>query len=118
MSRRDKIFGYWGETEAANFLVRQGFKVVEKNYYSTVGEIDIVAKKGDDFYFIEVKTRRAGGLATDLAVTTAKKRKFAKTIKHYCYHRSVAEVGVISASLMVVLDAKNSSLTFRLAVMY
>ena len=46
-----KKIGEWGENLACAFLCHRGFKIIERNYYTTVGEIDIVAKLGDDFYF-------------------------------------------------------------------
>ncbi len=47
-----------GEKLAAEFLEKQGMKVIEKNWrFSRVGEIDIIAQEGDTLVFIEVKTR-------------------------------------------------------------
>lgn len=115
---RKKTVGAWGEEQAARFLERQGFEVVERNFHATVGEIDIVARKGDDFYFVEVKTRRAGPLGFDTAVTTAKKHKLQKTIARYCVYRGVRDVGLIPASLMVVVDRDKQTVSFRLAVLY
>lgn len=114
---RNRVIGEWGESQACAFLERNGFHVVERNYYATVGEIDIVATKGGDYYFLEVKTRRAGALAYDTAITSHKKHKMLKTIKHYCYHRRVAG-STIPASLMVVFDQITKIVQFRLAVLY
>ncbi|QQG38083.1 MAG: YraN family protein [Candidatus Kaiserbacteria bacterium] len=47
--------GNLGEEIACQFLVRKGFKVVERNYRRPWGEIDIVAQKGDEVRFVEVK---------------------------------------------------------------
>lgn len=57
MSR--KSFGHWGENLAVEFLVRHGFTVVSRNYYCQEGEIDIIAFKNDEWWFVEVKTRRS-----------------------------------------------------------
>ena len=72
MEGRKKIFGKWGEDLAVKFLIGRGFKVIERNFFTTVGEIDIIAKKGDDYYFVEVKTRLDSELATDLSITPTK----------------------------------------------
>ena len=45
-----------GESLACEFLVKQGFEIVEKNYLKKWGEIDIISRKGAKLYFIEVKT--------------------------------------------------------------
>ena len=51
--------GQLGEQLAAEHLVRQGFRIVERNYRTRWGELDIVAFDGRTLAFCEVKTRRA-----------------------------------------------------------
>jgi len=46
-----------GEEYACVYLEREGYHVVKRNYLRKWGEIDIVAKRHDVLYFIEVKTR-------------------------------------------------------------
>ena len=110
--------GAWGEGQACLFLERQGFCVLSRNFHTTSGEIDIVAEKGGDYYFIEVKTRRAGDMATDLAVTSTKLRRFRKAVLTYCYRHTIAEGSFIIASLMVVVDPTTKQVSFRLAAIY
>ena len=59
--------GEKGETAASEYLVREGHKIVERNFKTYFCEIDIVSVKGDRMYFTEVKTRknalRGGGIA-------------------------------------------------------
>lgn len=117
MSRRRKNIGDWGENQACRFLTRKGFSVIERNYHATVGEIDIVARLDGDFYFIEVKTRLAGDLANDLAITYEKKRRLDKTVRHYCYYRKIGEVGLINAGLIVYVDKASKLVKFRLVVL-
>jgi len=54
------------EQVAADYLVREGFEVVERNYRRRHCEIDIVARRSDVMYFVEVKYRQddhfGGGL--------------------------------------------------------
>ena len=114
---RQKL-GEWGEEQACLFLARKGFKVIDRNFQTTQGEIDVVAVKGGDYYFVEVKTRAAGDLATDLAVTASKKYKLGKTIKRYCFERNVTEGSFILASLMVIFDRSTRTVDFRLAVLF
>lgn len=49
--------GAWGEDMAAAFLVRQGFTIIERNWRTRWGEIDIIASRGQHLHFVEVKTR-------------------------------------------------------------
>ena len=50
--------GRLGEQLAAEHLVRRGFEIVERNYRTRWGELDIVAFDGRTLAFCEVKTRR------------------------------------------------------------
>lgn len=47
--------GILGEDLAEVFLMKQGFKILDRNYLRKWGEIDIVAKKGKSLRFVEVK---------------------------------------------------------------
>lgn len=116
MTRGRKNLGDWGEGIAAKWLKTKGFTILEQNYFSPYGEIDIVAKLGDDIYFIEVKTRRARELANDLSITKQKLFKFKKTVRHFCYKRGVGEIGIVLAGLIVLVDKITKTVSFRLAV--
>jgi len=55
--------GQVGELAAEKFLKREkGFKICERNWRSGRDEIDLIAYEFDILVFVEVKTRRAGGL--------------------------------------------------------
>jgi putative endonuclease len=49
--------GHQGEQIAASFLESQGYLLIDRNWRCARGEIDIVACRGDDLVFVEVKTR-------------------------------------------------------------
>lgn len=57
MSLYQKNLGRTGEDLALDYLKSHGFFILEKNFISKVGEIDIIAEKNHCLYFIEVKTR-------------------------------------------------------------
>lgn len=56
--------GMGGEDAAAEWLRGNGFELLHRNWRNGRYEIDIVARRGDRIHFVEVKTRRAGGLTT------------------------------------------------------
>ncbi len=118
MSTVRKKVGAWGEDQAAAFLARQGFTVVERNFFATTGEIDIIARRDEDWYFVEVKTRQSGDMATYSSITPAKKHKLEKTVKSYCFKRGIAEGSFILAGLLVEFNRATRHVTFRFAVFY
>jgi len=50
--------GRIGEEEAVKFLKKNKYRIIERNFRTKFGEIDIIAKKGKKVVFIEVKTRK------------------------------------------------------------
>lgn len=90
MSTRQK--GNEGEDLAIDFLREKGYKIIEKNFYSRSGEVDIVAldpstssgRGGETLVFVEVKTRwsKAFGEPAE-AVTPWKLNSIIKTASYY-----------------------------------
>jgi putative endonuclease len=56
------LLGKTGEDIAVRFLSAKGYRVVERNVRYPWGEIDIVARDGDEVVFVEVRTRSIGRL--------------------------------------------------------
>ena len=72
-------FGIIGEKIAQDYLRNQGYKILETNFYTKRGEIDIITQKDECIVFIEVKTRTNLKYGTPaMAVNSVKK----KHIKH------------------------------------
>jgi putative endonuclease len=78
------VLGLRGESIAVWFLKKKGYKILEKNYYTKLSEIDIIAKDKDDLVFVEVKTRadKYHGNPED-SVTTFKVHKLTRAIEIY-----------------------------------
>lgn len=53
--------GRWGEQTVADHLVAEGYAIVERNWRMNHLEVDIIATRGDEIAFVEVKTRRDDG---------------------------------------------------------
>lgn len=78
--QRNQAVGEQGEVAATAYLVSRGYAVLERNFRSRGGEVDIVAKDKDGtIAFVEVKTRRSlvYGLP-QLAVTRRKQHQVSK----------------------------------------
>ncbi len=84
MTLYKKRFGKKGEGIAADYLIDRGFDIIEENFRSKFGEIDIVARKGNKLYFVEVKTRanRKRGMPYE-AVNKRKIHQIKKAATYY-----------------------------------
>ena len=83
-----RIVGNFGEKEAARFLRRSGYRILEQNYTAKESEIDIIARKKGVTAFVEVKTRNIKNLGGKEArpassVTPEKQRKIIKAASRY-----------------------------------
>ncbi len=56
-----KEIGFLGEDAANKYLMDNGYKILQRNFRTRFGEIDIIAKEGKYLVFIEVKTRKSIG---------------------------------------------------------
>jgi putative endonuclease len=71
--------GALGEEIAAEHLVHRGFRIIERNYRTRWGELDIVAFDGSTLCFSEVKTRRLAGSGSPFeAIHTGKQTQVRK----------------------------------------
>ncbi|MBB5632487.1 putative endonuclease [Cryobacterium mesophilum] len=72
MAAKDDL-GRRGEDLAARFLEASGYTVIDRNWRCARGEIDLVARDGNDTVFIEVKTRSSTAFGHPFeAITTQK----------------------------------------------
>jgi putative endonuclease len=86
---KDKI-GKVGEDLAVMYLKRMGYRIVERNFRTPFGEIDIIAKDGDTLVFVEVK-RRISPLDPLEAITPLKIRQITKVAHLYLKARGKKE---------------------------
>ena len=84
MANQKQTTGEQGEALAARYLKKKGYRIIEKNYRTKLGEIDIIAKDKDTLVFVEVKARRSWQFGNPkAAVTPHKQRKISKVALHY-----------------------------------
>jgi putative endonuclease len=76
--------GRVGEAAAAIYLEKKGIRILEKNFRSRTGEIDIVGLDGETLVFAEVKTWSRYGIdALEQAIDSKKKHKIIETSKYF-----------------------------------
>lgn len=82
--------GKKGEDLAAEYLKRQGYRIIDRNWHNGHEEIDIVAMDGDMLVIVEVKTRFSDAFgAPDLAVTKSKQRSIVRTAEAYIMEKDL-----------------------------
>ena len=69
--------GNIAEDRACEFLFNNGFSIVERNFYSRFGELDVIATKDNVLHFVEVKS----GLDYESAVQNITPKKLSRLIK-------------------------------------
>lgn len=85
MSKRlNRIVGDTGERIAEEYLKKNGYIVIDKNYRTELGEIDLIVSKDEYLIFVEVKARRDEefGFPSE-AVTVTKQRKICMVASQY-----------------------------------
>ena len=107
--------GEIGENIAVKFLVKHDFVILDRNYTKKWGEIDIVARKGEKLYFIEVKS-----VSHDLPANSGpgtsrpednmhpwKLKRLSRVIQTYMISKKLDEVEWQVDLLVVYLDLEN-----------
>ncbi len=72
--RRAERFGRWAEACCAGQLRLLGYRIIDRRLKTPVGEIDIVARRGQSLAIIEVKARRHGQSGI-LAITRRQRQR-------------------------------------------
>lgn len=96
-----RLTGAKGEDKAASYLVEKSFTIIERNFRTREGEIDIIAAQNDVLIFVEVKSLPSGSLETlSHELDLRKQRKIIKTAKffiakHRKYNNSKVRFDVI-----------------------
>ncbi len=104
--------GKFGETLAENYLKKNGYKIIEKNFRTKYGEIDIIAEKGNYIIFVEVKYRKNPEFGkAEEAVSPVKIGKIKKTAEFYLnnfYNKAkIPRIDVIAINSFKKLEIKH-----------
>jgi len=111
----NKDIGNLGESIAEEYLTKMGYIVLEKNFRSKFGEIDIIGKDGNYIAFIEVKARYGSLYGTPAeSITTLKQNKIYKTAQLYIMKKRIAKFNFRFDVIEVILNTKNNDHSIRL----
>ncbi len=113
-------FGDWGEEQSCLFLVRQGYEIIERNFVTRRGEVDIIAwgsdpRLGRVLCFIEVKTRTRDDGFAEYATNWEKIQRIHRAAEYYCYVRKVKldETFIRFEHISVYANRDENSVSFK-----
>jgi putative endonuclease len=90
MTQNHRSLGKAGEELAAVTLQRQGYQILERNYTTPWGEIDLIANHQGVLVFIEVKARRSRTFGTaQEAITYEKQAKIYRVAEYYLKQHNI-----------------------------
>lgn len=115
MGRENNELGTSGEDIARRFLKSKGYRILETNFRTPFGELDVVAKKDGYTIFVEVKTRASSSLGPPyLNITWKKKRNIIRNALCYLKMRGQVDsfwrIDVVSVKLNTYHDTENIEL--------
>jgi putative endonuclease len=85
--------GNRGEEMAVRYLEKLGYSILERNYIFQHGEIDIIAREGNELVFVEVKLRRSSTFGTpEESITERKQKLLRRTAEGYLAVNNIVDV--------------------------
>lgn len=82
--------GVEGEQAVYEYLKREGYQILERNFTTRIGELDIIAKEKDTYVFIEIKNRNQVRFGQPIeSVTPDKIYKIVKSSELYMLYRGI-----------------------------
>jgi putative endonuclease len=98
--------GRRAESAVADWLSARGCQIVARNYRCRGGELDLVARRGQQLIFVEVKARRDASAygGTAASITPAKLRRLRHTALHVLQQSLVMHNDILFLAALVDLD--------------
>ena len=104
---RRRRFGDFGERVAASHLEAKGYQILERNWASREGEIDLIASRGPNLIFVEVRSKRGRAMGTPEESITGRKAAHVRAVAlAYMQEHPEAPPNVRIDAVVIELDAK------------
>lgn len=94
MKRYNKNLGDFGEHAAAEYLISKGYEILERNFRTSHGEIDIVARCKGFLTFVEVKTRSSEKYGLPSEAVDYNKRKHLRYAAERYYRKNPTDLEI------------------------
>lgn len=92
---KKKELGNLGEQIATDYLEKNKYQIIKRNFYCKQGEIDIIAKEKKEIVFVEVKTRTNNNYGRPSEAVNARKQKHMyKVARYFLYKTNLLEENI------------------------
>ena len=108
--------GREGEDLAVEYLLANGYKIIDRNYYTQFGEVDVIASKDNNLIFFEVKTRRNKNFGNpEESIDQKKIESLIITAEHYLEEKIDEEISwqIDLLAIQILRDGKVEIQHFR-----
>ncbi len=117
MSDARVTLGRRGEELAARALTSRGYEIVERNWRCPAGEVDVVARRDEAWYFFEVRTRRGREFGTpEESVTEAKLERMIDVALAYLSEHDLNAYDVDWRVSLVAIEMDRDGRVLRLEI--
>ena len=103
--------GAHGEALVAQYIEREGFKVIARNYSRRQGEVDLIARRDDMLIFIEVKARTRGLFDLTELVNRTKQRRIIAAAKSFIIEHAYDTLGY-RFDVALIENLANGAITY------
>ena len=87
--------GYYFEKIASEIITSKGYKIIDKNYYTRYGEIDLIAKNKNSIIFVEVKQRSSNNFGFgENSIDYKKRRRIFLSAKQFLYKNNLFDFSI------------------------
>jgi putative endonuclease len=101
-----RITGNYGEDAACRILQNKGFRIIDRNYATHYGELDIIAEDGPFLVFVEVKSRVSHSYGNGLeSITRVKRKHLSKAALSYVVRKGIRDRSCRFDVISLKLDA-------------
>ena len=106
--------GQYGQQIAKEFLIKRGYQVIKENYYTRLGEIDLIIKDHNQLVFVEVKTRTSlkFGLPEE-AVSQFKKERMINCALQYLSEKEIQDDNYRLDIIAILINKDNKKALIR-----
>jgi putative endonuclease len=86
-----RLLGDKGENAVVDWLIKNAFIIIARNYCTRMGEVDIIAQRGEVVAFIEVKTRASNYFPISNTVSYTKQKRIIKAAMYFVMHNKIRD---------------------------